>query len=193
MPTLRASLQTSLHDVLRSSDPPTAPFTPNNVSRLSAEVAKPVQTGDLGLSDSVGVHRRRGLFHGGWSSHGLQETLPVHHWSQRGRLSDGHDRSCAREDPEETRMWEPAIYTLSFPLPQAYQDKPPQPTNDKLYFTEMPDMDVYVRSYGGWMLSVTSRLQAHQLTKELNRVGPLTTTATTTVSATTGMQPYKES
>ncbi|CAL9700082.1 unnamed protein product [Knipowitschia caucasica] len=73
--------------------------------------------------------------------------------------------------PEETRMWEPAIYTLSFPLSQAYQDKPPQPTHDKVYFTQMPDMDVYVRSYGGWMLSVTSRLQAHQLTKELQRVG----------------------
>ncbi|XP_071783878.2 uncharacterized protein soul5l [Centroberyx gerrardi] len=72
--------------------------------------------------------------------------------------------------PEETKMWEPAIYTLNFPLPAAYQDKPPTPTNDKLYFTEMPDMDVYVRSYGGWMLSVTSRLHAHLLTKELERV-----------------------
>ncbi|XP_047435032.1 endochitinase A [Mugil cephalus] len=72
--------------------------------------------------------------------------------------------------PEETKMWDPAIYTLNFPLPAAYQDKPPAPTNDKLYFTEMPDMDVYVRSYGGWMLSVTSRLHAHLLTKELERV-----------------------
>ncbi|XP_019962766.2 uncharacterized protein soul5l [Paralichthys olivaceus] len=72
--------------------------------------------------------------------------------------------------PEETRMWEPAIYTLNFPLPAAYQDKPPAPTCDKLYFTEMPEMDVYVRSYGGWMLSVTSRLHSHQLTKELQRV-----------------------
>lgn len=35
----------------------------------------------------------------------------------------------------------------------------------------MPEMDVYVRGYGGWMLSVTSRLQAHLLTKELERVG----------------------
>lgn len=35
----------------------------------------------------------------------------------------------------------------------------------------MPEMDVYVRSYGGWMLSVTSRLYAHMLTKELERVG----------------------
>ncbi|XP_053181851.1 uncharacterized protein soul5l [Scomber japonicus] len=72
--------------------------------------------------------------------------------------------------PEETKMWEPAIYTLNFPLPAAYQDKPPAPTNDKLYFTEMPEMDVYVRSYGGWMLSVTSRLHAHLLIKELERV-----------------------
>lgn len=30
---------------------------------------------------------------------------------------------------------------------------------------------MYVRGYGGWMLSVTSRLQAHLLTKELGRVG----------------------
>ncbi|XP_035516321.1 uncharacterized protein soul5l [Morone saxatilis] len=72
--------------------------------------------------------------------------------------------------PEETKMWEPAVYTLNFPLPAAYQEKPPAPTNDKLYFTEMPEMDVYVRSYGGWMLSVTSRLHAHLLTKELERV-----------------------
>ncbi|XP_049900473.1 uncharacterized protein soul5l [Epinephelus moara] len=72
--------------------------------------------------------------------------------------------------PEETKMWEPAIYSLNFPLPAAYQEKPPVPTNDKLYFTEMPEMDVYVRSYGGWMLSVTSRLHAHLLTKELARV-----------------------
>lgn len=31
-------------------------------------------------------------------------------------------------------------------------------------------MDVYVRGYGGWMLSVTSRLHAHLLTNELERV-----------------------
>ncbi|KAL1005058.1 hypothetical protein UPYG_G00053960 [Umbra pygmaea] len=72
--------------------------------------------------------------------------------------------------PEDTRVWEPAVYTLSFVLPAAYQDQPPTPTNDKLYFTEMPSMDVYIRSYGGWMLSVTSRLHAHLLTQELARV-----------------------
>ncbi|CAF98108.1 unnamed protein product [Tetraodon nigroviridis] len=73
--------------------------------------------------------------------------------------------------PEETKMWEPAVYTLNFLLPAAYQEKPPVPTNDKLYFTELPEMDAYVRSYGGWMLSVTSRLHAHLLAKELGRVG----------------------
>uniref|UniRef100_G3Q8P7 Heme-binding protein 1 n=1 Tax=Gasterosteus aculeatus aculeatus TaxID=481459 RepID=G3Q8P7_GASAC len=67
---------------------------------------------------------------------------------------------------EETRMWEPAVYSLSFPLPAAYQEEPPAPTSDK-----MPEMDVYLRSYGGWMLSVTSRLHAHLLNKELGRVG----------------------
>lgn len=34
--------------------------------------------------------------------------------------------------PEETKMWEPAVYTLNFPLPAAYQDEPPAPTNDKV-------------------------------------------------------------
>uniref|UniRef100_A0A8B9HWM8 Heme-binding protein 1 n=1 Tax=Astyanax mexicanus TaxID=7994 RepID=A0A8B9HWM8_ASTMX len=73
--------------------------------------------------------------------------------------------------PEQTQMWGPALYTLSFLLPSAFQHNPPAPTNDKLYFTDMPETDVYVWSYGGWMLSITSRLHAHLLTKELNRVG----------------------
>lgn len=34
--------------------------------------------------------------------------------------------------PEETKVWEPAVYTLNFPLPAAYQDEPPAPTNDKV-------------------------------------------------------------
>lgn len=34
--------------------------------------------------------------------------------------------------PEETKMWEPAIYTLNFLLPAAHQEKPPVPTNSKV-------------------------------------------------------------
>ncbi|XP_067298639.1 heme-binding protein 2 isoform X2 [Pseudorasbora parva] len=75
--------------------------------------------------------------------------------------------------PEEGKMWEPAIYTLSFLLPSAYQEHPPTPTNDKLYFTDMPDMEVYVRSYGGWMLSITSRLHTHLLSRALTRAHAL--------------------
>ncbi|KAF6720124.1 Heme-binding protein 2 [Oryzias melastigma] len=72
--------------------------------------------------------------------------------------------------PEDSKMWGPAIYTLNFLLPAAYQEVPPAPTNDKLYFTEMPHMNVYVRSYGGWMLSIDSRSHTYLLTAELERV-----------------------
>ncbi|XP_023814543.1 uncharacterized protein LOC101158921 [Oryzias latipes] len=72
--------------------------------------------------------------------------------------------------PEDSKMWGPAIYTLNFLLPAAYQENPPAPTNDKLYFTEMPHMDVYVRTYGGWMLSIDSRSHTYLLTAELERV-----------------------
>ncbi|XP_036398352.1 heme-binding protein 2-like [Megalops cyprinoides] len=71
--------------------------------------------------------------------------------------------------PAEKRL-KPTVYTLSFLLPSAYQENPPIPTNEKVYFTDMPDMTVYVRSYGGWMLSLTSRLHSHLLKKDLNSV-----------------------
>lgn len=34
----------------------------------------------------------------------------------------------------------------------------------------MPHMDVYVRTYGGWMLSIDSRSHTYLLTAELERV-----------------------
>lgn len=51
--------------------------------------------------------------------------------------------------PEETKMWEPAVYTLNFPLPAAYQDKPPVPTNEKV------SQAWQVGEGGGLMLSST--------------------------------------
>lgn len=39
--------------------------------------------------------------------------------------------------PEETKLWEPAVYTLNFPLPAAYQGSPPEPTNDKVSWQEI--------------------------------------------------------
>jgi len=41
--------------------------------------------------------------------------------------------------PEETRVWEPAVYTLNFLLPSAYQDNPPSPTNEKV--SSLPPTD----------------------------------------------------
>lgn len=40
--------------------------------------------------------------------------------------------------PEETKLWEPAIYTLNFLLPAAHQEKPPAPTNDKVIRVHPP-------------------------------------------------------
>ncbi|XP_020335697.1 heme-binding protein 2-like [Oncorhynchus kisutch] len=56
---------------------------------------------------------------------------------------------------EETkRISRSFVYTLSFVMPSAHHMTPPQPTDDKVYFTDMSDMKVYVRSYGGWMMSI---------------------------------------
>lgn len=40
----------------------------------------------------------------------------------------------------------------------------------QIYFTDTPDMKVYVRSYGGWMMSVVSKLQAQSLKTSLDNV-----------------------
>ena len=50
--------------------------------------------------------------------------------------------------PEETKMWEPAVYTLNFPLPAAYQDKPPAPTNDKVSWTWQEGCGRRERAFG---------------------------------------------
>uniref|UniRef100_W5MJJ9 Heme-binding protein 1 n=2 Tax=Lepisosteus oculatus TaxID=7918 RepID=W5MJJ9_LEPOC len=70
--------------------------------------------------------------------------------------------------PEDKKLLEPAVYTINFLLPSAYQEKAPKPTNEEVYFTDMPEMTVYVKSYGGWMLSMTSKLYSRLLAKELN-------------------------
>uniref|UniRef100_A0A8C7D6M9 Uncharacterized protein n=1 Tax=Oncorhynchus kisutch TaxID=8019 RepID=A0A8C7D6M9_ONCKI len=57
---------------------------------------------------------------------------------------------------EETkRISRSFVYTLSFVMPSAHHMTPPQPTDDKVYFTDMSDMKVYVRSYGGWMMAAS--------------------------------------
>uniref|UniRef100_A0AAY5KV23 Heme-binding protein 1 n=1 Tax=Esox lucius TaxID=8010 RepID=A0AAY5KV23_ESOLU len=70
---------------------------------------------------------------------------------------------------EKKRIWQSAIYTLSFLLPSAYQNDPPQPTDNKVYFTDLPDMKVYARTYGGYMVSLTTAYNSMQLKKQLDR------------------------
>ncbi|XP_036409140.1 heme-binding protein 2 [Megalops cyprinoides] len=71
---------------------------------------------------------------------------------------------------EDRKLLQSSVYTLSFLLPSAYQANAPKPTDEKVYFTDMADTMVYVRSYGGWMVSMTDRIHSSQLKKDLDRV-----------------------
>ncbi|KAM6914012.1 heme-binding protein 2 [Lycodopsis pacificus] len=70
-----------------------------------------------------------------------------------------------------TSFWQPGTCTMSFLLPVEHQKNPPKPTDAKVYTKEMPDMNVYVRSYGGWMMSWTEKNQADNLRNDLDKVG----------------------
>lgn len=69
------------------------------------------------------------------------------------------------------RFWETAVYTMSFLLPSEHQKNPPKPTDDKVYISEMPDMKVYVQSYGGWMTGLADKTQANNLRSALISAG----------------------
>ncbi|KAL0993586.1 hypothetical protein UPYG_G00110110 [Umbra pygmaea] len=71
---------------------------------------------------------------------------------------------------EMKNMWQQSVYTLSFLLPSEHQLNPPQPTDEKVYFTDMPDMNVYVRSYGGYILCLTAKFNSMALQKQLDKV-----------------------
>ncbi|KAA0705386.1 Heme-binding protein 2 [Triplophysa tibetana] len=71
---------------------------------------------------------------------------------------------------EKKSMWESSVYVLSFLLPSDYQANPPKPKDSSVYFTETPDMKVYVKSYGGWMITGIPTLKAKQLKTSLNKV-----------------------
>ncbi|XP_053194882.1 heme-binding protein 2 [Scomber japonicus] len=70
----------------------------------------------------------------------------------------------------DKRFWEMGVYTMSFLLPADHQMNPPKPTDDKVYIEQMPDTKVYVRSYGGWMTSMSDSNNAKSLSSALNSV-----------------------
>lgn len=71
---------------------------------------------------------------------------------------------------EDVSIWDSSVYVLNFLLPSDFQANPPKPTDPSVYFTDTPDMNVYVKSYGGWMMSVVSKIKAQQLKKSLDKV-----------------------
>uniref|UniRef100_A0A668AWU2 Heme-binding protein 1 n=1 Tax=Myripristis murdjan TaxID=586833 RepID=A0A668AWU2_9TELE len=74
-------------------------------------------------------------------------------------------------DDSKKQFWQSKVYTMSFLLPSEHQENPPQPTDDKVYFQTMPEMKMYVKSYGGWMMSLTDKINADRLTNQLDAVG----------------------
>lgn len=101
--------------------------------------------------------------------------------------------------PEVEYWWQEGVYTLSFLLPSEYQKNPPRPNNtevissEKIQFCcknaelspaslwvfpdlqveihETPQMDVYVKSYGGWMYCLTDKYYASSLIGALKFAG----------------------
>ncbi|XP_023677723.1 heme-binding protein 2 isoform X2 [Paramormyrops kingsleyae] len=71
---------------------------------------------------------------------------------------------------EDDSFWESTVFTINFLLPSAFQGNVSEPTDSTVYFTDMPDMKVYVRDYGGLMISITDALNRKWLAKNLKKV-----------------------
>ncbi|XP_068434451.1 heme-binding protein 2 [Clinocottus analis] len=71
-----------------------------------------------------------------------------------------------------TGLWlEWSTYKMSFLLPVEHQQNPPPPSDVNVYINQMPEMKVYVRSYGGWMVGISDKIKANSLSSALNAVG----------------------
>ncbi|TRY90276.1 hypothetical protein DNTS_005128 [Danionella cerebrum] len=70
---------------------------------------------------------------------------------------------------EGSNMWDTSVYVLSFLLPSDFQAQPPKPTDPSVYLTELPDMNVYVKSFGGWMISMVATRQTQSLKTALDK------------------------
>ncbi|AWP19093.1 putative heme-binding protein 2-like isoform 2 [Scophthalmus maximus] len=72
----------------------------------------------------------------------------------------------------QTDFFEYGVFTLSFLLPAEYQtDIPPNPTNNLVYIHDTPDMNVYVRSYSGWMTCLSDKYTKGRLSTDLDSIG----------------------
>uniref|UniRef100_A0A3P9I5B0 Heme-binding protein 1 n=1 Tax=Oryzias latipes TaxID=8090 RepID=A0A3P9I5B0_ORYLA len=70
----------------------------------------------------------------------------------------------------EKKLWEKGDFTMSFLLPSEHQSNPPKPTNVDVYVQETPEMNVYVKSYGGWLATLSDKLKSNELSSALDAV-----------------------
>ncbi|XP_024127546.1 heme-binding protein 2 [Oryzias melastigma] len=68
----------------------------------------------------------------------------------------------------EKRIWEKGEYTMSFLLPSEHQSNPPKPTNEDVYIKETPEMNVYLKSYGGWITTMSDNIKSNALSSALD-------------------------
>ncbi|XP_035036799.1 heme-binding protein 2-like [Hippoglossus stenolepis] len=72
--------------------------------------------------------------------------------------------------PQKT-SWEMGVYIVHLLLPAEYQDNPPTPTDDNVYILRSPDMNLYIRSYDGWLTAKSDNDTAQSLASDLDSVG----------------------
>ncbi|XP_062388841.1 heme-binding protein 2-like [Sardina pilchardus] len=76
--------------------------------------------------------------------------------------------------PDSRSMWQSSGFTINFLLPSTYQlnQAPvPKPIDSAVSIIETPDMQVYVKSYGGWMSFISSRMQSRALRSAMDAAG----------------------
>ncbi|XP_032815012.1 heme-binding protein 2-like [Petromyzon marinus] len=69
--------------------------------------------------------------------------------------------------PHGGKFWQKTKYTIHFMLPSYVAENPPSPFNPEVYFVRMPAMTMYVKSFGGWILTVTSKIYSGLLSNDL--------------------------
>ncbi|XP_077382905.1 heme-binding protein 2 [Festucalex cinctus] len=72
---------------------------------------------------------------------------------------------------EKKWFWEEKEFTMSFLLSKEHQDNPPMPLDRRVFLSDTPPLNVYVRSYGGWMNSLSDCHHSDVLMYDLMKDG----------------------
>ncbi|KAJ3581264.1 hypothetical protein NHX12_016842, partial [Muraenolepis orangiensis] len=81
-----------------------------------------------------------------------------------------------KSEPRTRLFFQRRTYTMSFLLPSTQQASaptrpaPPPPTDKKVSVVSLPDMNVYVRGYGGWMTTLGDKTSLSSLRRSLDSV-----------------------